>query len=109
MIRFTTTEHKGVMVIAGNRLPSGFTICSARAKTLTPADLAKTRELDFYKYVFFDPFPPASRDSLGLLVFGDMAWCNHSNRPNAKVRFTYRANDDIAMVDLIAIQDIKQD
>ncbi|WP_373636914.1 SET domain-containing protein [Yoonia sp. BS5-3] len=106
-LEISNCVHKGRCLVAAQSFNQGDLIVEAPAYELPKCDLDPVRRLDLYKYIFFDPSVYRShRDHAEpYLVFGPLAFCNHSPCPNAFVQWykhgsivtvKLRASDDIS-------------
>ena len=92
------TPEKGRAIFALTDIPKNSLILELQAVVLHGEDCAKLNEMSIWIYRF----------ALGeecALVFGDIAFCNHSATPNAVVSWT-RQGSSAAMASLVALTDI---
>ena len=92
------TPEKGRAIFALTDIPKNSLILESQAVVLHGEDCAKLNEMSIWIYRF----------ALGeecALVFGDIAFCNHSATPNAVVSWT-RQGSSAAMASLVALTDI---
>ena len=92
------THDKGRAIFALTDIPKNALILELQAVVLREEDCAKLNEMSIWIYRF----------ALGeecALVFGDIAFCNHSATPNATVSWK-RESPSAAIASLTALTDI---
>ena len=90
---------KGRAVYALTNIPSHAVIMQSQAILLDAKDYEKLGETGIWPYRF------AVGDQCAF-VFGDIAFCNHSDTPNAAITWT-QLTPTTAIANLIALSDIK--
>lgn len=94
---FKNMPKKGIALIAKQNLPKGSLVSSAITYRLDSEQLEQIRDLDLYKFIFFNPEiykqRKLSASDFGYLAFGSMSWCNHSANPTAKIIWNLIDND----------------
>lgn len=93
------TSSKGRAVYALTNILKHSVILQSQAVLLNAEDYEKLGETGIWPYRF------ALRDQCAF-VFGDIAFCNHSDTPNATISWT-RLTPTTAIANLIALTDIK--
>lgn len=101
-IGISNRAQKGRCLVAVQDFKQGDLIVEAPAYELPKHDLLSVRQLDLYKYIFFDPskYGGPRSDAEPYLVFGPLTFCNHSSSPNAFVQ--WQSQGSIVSVQLCA-------
>lgn len=101
-IGIANRAQKGRCLVAVQGFRQGDLIIEAPAYELPKHDLLSVRQLDLYKYIFFDPskYGGPRSDAEPYIVFGPLAFCNHSSSPNAFVQ--WQSHGSIVSVQLYA-------
>ena len=92
MFKVVQVPGKGRGLLATETLPAGCVIERVPAVRLGPEDRTKVDSTALFAYTFADPAefadgtPESDRDC--LLAFGSLTFCNHSERPNAVIRWS---------------------
>ncbi len=104
MFRLAKITGKGRGLLASEAIAAGTVIERAPVVRLGPADRSLVDRTALFAYTFVDPeafaagtgadepAPAGGHDC--LLAFGNLTFCNHSEQPNAVVRWTA---DDIGL------------
>lgn len=92
MIRLARVPGKGRGLLASQDIAAGTVMERAPAVRLTDADRALVDQTALFAYTFVDPSQFAKADPAEghacLLAFGQLTFCNHSEQPNAAVRWS---------------------
>jgi uncharacterized protein len=94
MFRLEKVAGKGRGLVASRTIPAGTLVERAPAVRLPAGDRALIEQSALFPHTFADPASYATQEDYGLLVvFGQLTFCNHSESPNAAVRWE---DDEIA-------------
>lgn len=88
MFRLAQVAGKGRGLLATQAIPVGTLIERAPAVRLAPADRELIDRTALFPYTFADPETFGSGSHGCLIVFGQLTFCNHSESPNAVIRWT---------------------
>ncbi len=92
------TPDKGRAIFALTHIPENSLILESQAVVLQGEDCKKLDEMSIWIYRF-------ALGEESALVFGDIAFCNHSETPNAAVSWT-RLGPKTAVASLVAVTGI---
>lgn len=106
MIEVRNISQKGRGIIATNFLPKDTLIEASLTSSFPAEQWMLIKKTDIFKYCFVIPSEYSEQqDTNGYIVFGLTAFCNHSESPNAYVKWT---QDDVGLwAHLIALVDIQ--
>jgi len=111
MFRLAKIPGKGRGLLASTAIAAGSVIERAPVVRLAAADRALVDRTALFAYTFVDPEAFSGGGSAAghdcLLAFGNLTFCNHSEQPNAAVRWT---SDDVGIwASLEALRSIAPD
>ncbi len=108
MIEVIRIPKKGRGVVAKQLLSKGTLIESAPASSFSAEQWKPIKKTDIFKYCFVIPSEYGDKQNVnGHIVFGLSSLCNHSETPNAYVKWL---KDEIGLwAHLIALTDIQPD
>lgn len=109
MLKIDRISGKGRGIIATQIIEKGMLIEAAPVCTFSPEQRKLIDKTVLFKYYFVKPseYNSTKEYASGHIVFGLSSFCNHSERPNAKVEWV--ENDDGSWAHLTAIKDIRPD
>lgn len=87
MVRLAQVAGKGRGLLACEAIPAGRCIERAPAVRLAAADRAAIDGTALFPYTFVEPDSFGSGSHGCLIAFGSLTFCNHSEHPNAAVRW----------------------
>ena len=106
MIEIRKLPKKGRGIVAKQFLSQGILIKSAPVSTFSAQQWELIRKTDVFKYCFVISSKYDDRQSVdGHIVFGLSSLCNHSDTPNAYVKWIN--NESGLWAHLIALTDIQ--
>ena len=94
MVRLALVPGKGRGLVACEAIAAGSRIERAPAVRLAAADRAVIDRTALFAYTFVEPDRFGSGNHGCLLAFGQLTFCNHSEHPNAGIRWS---EDDIGL------------
>lgn len=106
MFRLAQVAGKGRGLLATRPIPAGSCIELAPAVRLGEKDRALIDQTGLFPYSFADPAGFGSGRHGCLIAFGHLTFCNHSEQPNAVIRWD---EDDVgSWARLEALRDIAE-
>jgi hypothetical protein len=106
VFRLAIVAGKGRGLLADRAIPAGTCLERAPAVRLPAQDRVLIDRTAFFPYTFADPQTFGRTEHACLVAFGSLTFCNHSESPNAVVRWTDDAVGPWASLE--AIQDISK-
>lgn len=106
MIEVKKIPGKGKGVVAKKLLPKGILIETAPVSSFPVEEWTIIKKTEIFKYCFVIPRNYREHKNVdGYIVFGLSSFCNHSESPNAYIKWT---QDEIGLwAHLIALTDIQ--
>ena len=87
MFRLAQIAEKGRGLLAVRPIPAGSSIELAPAVRLAAKDRELIDRTGLFAYSFADPATFGSGEHGCLIAFGQLTFCNHSEHPNAVIRW----------------------